>query len=58
MDELSLPDKLRYIAQNDYMIDGHYLPTGHTLNEAAHLIETLEQDFADLKEFVDNTTWL
>ena len=57
MSELSLPDQLRYIAQNDYMIDGHYLPTGRTLHEAAALIdklelqyEGLEQDYADLVE--------
>ena len=31
--------ELRSIAQNDYMIDQHYLPAGHVLNDAADELE-------------------
>jgi hypothetical protein len=33
---------LRYVAQNDYMIDGYYLPEGVRLNAAADAIERTE----------------
>ena len=33
---------LRYVAQNDYMIDGYYLPEGVRLNAAANAIERTE----------------
>ena len=33
---------LRYVAQNDYMIDGYYLPEGARLNAVADAIEHTE----------------
>ena len=33
---------LRYVAQNDYMIDGYYLSEGVRLNAAANAIERTE----------------
>ena len=43
MNELSLPERLRSVAQNDYMIDEDYLDTGYLLNTAAREIERLDQ---------------
>jgi hypothetical protein len=40
--ELTDPVFLRYVAQNDYMIDGYYLPEGVRLNAAADAIERTE----------------
>jgi len=40
--ELTDPVFLRYVAQNDYMIDGYYLPEGVRLNAAANAIERTE----------------
>ena len=40
--ELTDPVFLRYVAQNDYMIDGYYLPEGARLNAAADAIERTE----------------
>ena len=43
MNELSLPERLRSVAQNDYMIDEDYLDTGYLLNTAAREIERLDR---------------
>ena len=40
--ELTDPVFLQYVAQNDYMIDGYYLPEGVRLNAAADAIERTE----------------
>jgi len=40
--ELPHPVFLRYVAHNDYMIDGYYLPEGVRLNAAANAIERTE----------------
>jgi len=40
--ELPHPVFLRYVAQNDYMIDGYYLPEGARLNAVADAIEHIE----------------
>jgi hypothetical protein len=40
--ELPHPVFLRYVAQNDYMIDGYYLPEGVRLNAVADAIEHIE----------------
>ena len=40
--ELTDPVFLQYVAQNDYMIDGYYLPEGVRLNAAANAIERTE----------------
>jgi hypothetical protein len=40
--ELTDPVFLRYVAQNDYMIDGYYLSEGVRLNAAANAIERTE----------------
>jgi putative NIF3 family GTP cyclohydrolase 1 type 2 len=40
--ELSDDTFLIYIAQNDYMIDGHYLPEGVRLNAVADTIKRTE----------------
>jgi hypothetical protein len=37
--ELSDAEFLRYVAQNDYMIDQHYLPTGERLMQMAEALE-------------------
>lgn len=37
-----LAEELRSIAQNDYMIDGHYLDSGQILLAAARYIESKE----------------
>ena len=41
MPELSLSERLRSEAQNNQMIDQHYLPTGVLMNEAADEIDRL-----------------
>lgn len=42
-------NNLRSIAQNDYMIDQHFLPDGEALNKAADRIEELENRRVFLK---------
>lgn len=46
-------NNLRSIAQNDYMIDQHFLPDGKALNEAADRIEELEAIVARLPKTAD-----
>lgn len=50
---MTLPEKpsdfLRSLAQNDYMIDNHYLPSGHTLHQIADHIDHLENTIEKLK---------
>ena len=41
--------ELRSIAQNEYMIDQHYLAHGHTMNEAADEIERLDARVSELE---------
>jgi chromosome segregation ATPase len=43
-----MAEYLRAVAQNDYMIDSHYLPTGVRLNEIADEIERLQTQITDL----------
>lgn len=45
-------NNLRSIAQNDYMIDQHFLPDGVVLNEAADYIEKLEAENKRLREML------
>lgn len=40
----SIPELLTRIAQNDYMIDQHFLPDGQALLDAAERIRELEAD--------------
>jgi hypothetical protein len=47
---MTLPEiagELRSLAQNDYMIDGHFLPTGKWLMDAAWRLEQEENDTRD-----------
>ena len=46
--ELPHPVFLRYVAQNDYMIDGYYLPEGVRLNAAADELESLQIRYDEL----------
>ena len=46
--ELTHPVFLRYVAQNDYMIDGNYLPEGVRLNAAADELESLQIRYDEL----------
>lgn len=39
---MSAAEFLRYLAQNDYMIDQHMLPDGERLEAIAALLEALE----------------
>lgn len=43
----NMAEMLRSIAQNDYMIDTEYLPTGKDLLEAADYIEALVEELRD-----------
>ena len=45
-------NNLKSIAQNDYMIDQHFLPDGVVLNETADYIERLETENQRLRELV------
>jgi len=45
-------NNLKSIAQNDYMIDQHFLQDGVVLNEAADYIEKLETENKRLRELV------
>ena len=45
-----LPELLRGLAQNDYMIDAGMLPDGRMLNDAADRIEALEAEVERLRE--------
>jgi hypothetical protein len=47
-------NNLRSIAQNDYMIDQHFLQDGVILNETADYIEQLEEENKRLRELVSN----
>ena len=46
----SYQDALVRIAQNDYMIDGHYLEDGHALLAAVDYINALASDVRNLAE--------
>jgi len=50
---MTLADRLRSIAQNDYMIDQYFLETGHELNEIGNEVDKLEAKIKLLKELVD-----
>jgi hypothetical protein len=45
-------NNLKSIAQNDYMIDQHFLQDGVVLNETADYIEKLEKENERLREVV------
>ena len=47
---MTLADRLRSIAQNDYMIDQYFLETGHELNEIGNEVDKLEAKIELLKE--------
>jgi len=48
--ELGHGEFLRYLAQNDYMIDGHYLAEGVRLHGVADSFESLDTRFIELWE--------
>lgn len=37
-EDVPLADELETLAQNEYMIDGHYLPTGQAMRDLAALL--------------------
>ena len=45
----TIPEFLIALAQNDYMIDQHFLPDGKTLYQAAADVEALEVRVAELE---------
>ena len=48
---LEYADELRRIAQNDYNIDGKFLPDGELLNEIADYMEDVYYDSLDRYDF-------
>jgi hypothetical protein len=44
---------LRSLAQNEYMIDQHFLPTGVRLNQIADAIDEFDEALTQIKEEVD-----
>jgi hypothetical protein len=44
------PEFLRGLAQNDYNIDGKFLPEGHTLYQIADRIEVLQECFTQMRK--------
>jgi hypothetical protein len=55
MEQLDVSEELIRIAQNDYMIDGNYLPDGEFLLSAADIIEFLEMEVTELRQELYDT---
>ena len=49
-DELTLPERMVYEAQNNQMIDSHFLEAGNLLNEGADEIERLRERVGELEK--------
>ena len=50
--EESMSDSLVRIAQNDYMIDGHYLDDGKLLLVIAQHLAKLEKTISTIKDWI------
>lgn len=47
---MKLSERLRWWAQNEEMIDGHFLSHGKECNEAADTMERLERELAEARK--------
>lgn len=57
MNNMSIQERLRYRAMNDYMVDQNYLDEGKDMMEAAALIDELLQSVKLLSLFCEKP-WL